>query len=108
MESGGAQALTQRFPVDVIKIDKSFVDALRSDESGSAVSPAITSAIISMSESAKLLTIVEGVEQVEQVERLKDLGCEQAQGYYFGRPMDAAAMEAYLAAGPGEVSEMAA
>lgn len=100
-------SLLQRFPVDVIKIDKSFVDALRSDESGSTISLAITNAIISMSESAKLLTIAEGVEALDQVGRLKELGCEQAQGYYFARLMAADAMEAYLAAGPGQVFEAA-
>ena len=60
-------SLLQRFPVGVIKIDKSFVDALRSDESGSTISLEITNAIISMSESAKLLTIAEGVEALAQV-----------------------------------------
>ena len=97
----------QRFPVDILKIDKSFVDALRFDEPRSPVALAITNAIISLSDSAHLLTIAEGVEVLEQVGRLKDLGCEMAQGFYFGRPMDETAMEAYLIAGPGQVAEAA-
>jgi diguanylate cyclase (GGDEF)-like protein/PAS domain S-box-containing protein len=70
-----------RFPIDALKIDRSFVAGL--DSGGSA---AIVTAIVSMAHSLDLRVTAEGVESAEQLERLRQLGCEYAQGFFFGRP----------------------
>ncbi|CAN7470541.1 EAL domain-containing protein [Bradyrhizobium sp. LjRoot220] len=73
----------QRFPFDKIKIDRSFIRdlALRDD------CKAIVRAITSMARSLKMKTVAEGVETVEQFNLVAVEGCDQCQGYYFGRPM---------------------
>src|SRR5271155_5780510 len=75
----------QRFPVESLKIDRSFVDDLdhRSDNA------AIVRAIIGLGDSLGLPIIAEGVERRSQVEKLQVLGCHLAQGYLFGRPRPA-------------------
>jgi len=72
----------QRFPVDEVKIDKSFVDGVARDPQEAA----IVAAVISLSHALGLSTVAEGVESVAQVDRLRALGCDVAQGYYFWRP----------------------
>jgi EAL domain-containing protein (putative c-di-GMP-specific phosphodiesterase class I) len=82
-----------RFPIDALKIDQSFVGAL--DSGGSA---AIVTAIVSMAHSLDLRVTAEGVETEEQLEHLRRLGCEYAQGFFFGRPAPAEAHDRLLAA----------
>jgi EAL domain-containing protein (putative c-di-GMP-specific phosphodiesterase class I) len=72
----------QRFPVDEVKIDKSFVDGVAKDPQEAA----IVAAVISLSHALGLRTVAEGVETVAQVDRLRTLGCDIAQGYFFWRP----------------------
>ena len=72
----------QRFPVDEVKIDKSFVDGVAADPQEAA----IVAAVISLSHALGLRTVAEGVETVAQVDRLRTLGCDCAQGYFFWRP----------------------
>ncbi|MFL5843654.1 MAG: putative bifunctional diguanylate cyclase/phosphodiesterase [Solirubrobacteraceae bacterium] len=72
----------QRFPVDEVKIDKSFVDGVARDPQEAA----IVAAVISLSHALGLRTVAEGVESVAQVDRLRTLGCDVAQGYFFWRP----------------------
>ncbi len=72
----------QQFPVDEVKIDKTFTDAVARDQEGAA----IVAAVISLSHALGLRTVAEGVETVAQVDRLRALGCDLAQGYYFWRP----------------------
>jgi diguanylate cyclase (GGDEF)-like protein len=72
----------QRFPFDVVKIDRSFVTGIETSEQESA----IVAAIVSLSHALGLRTVAEGVEQVAQVERLRVLGCDIAQGYFYARP----------------------
>ena len=76
----------KRFPVDVLKIDRSFVDGVGSESEDSA----IVKAVVRMARALELGVIAEGVETEGQVEALRELGCERAQGYLFGRPVPAA------------------
>lgn len=81
-------AYLKRFPLDVIKIDKSFVHDLCADDEDAA----IVRAIIALAHSMRRATVAEGVETVDQANRLKDENCGYFQGYYFGRPMSVGAM----------------
>ncbi|QYO68575.1 EAL domain-containing protein [Leptolyngbya sp. 7M] len=82
----------QRFPIDILKIDKSFIDKLGQGSEGNAVAKAI----IMMGESLKLKTIAEGIEHAEQITELKGLGCGAGQGFHFARPLAKDAMEEFL------------
>jgi diguanylate cyclase (GGDEF)-like protein/PAS domain S-box-containing protein len=84
----------QRFPVDILKIDKSFVDKLGQGSEGNAVAKAI----IMMGDSLNLKTIAEGIEHPEQIGELTSLGCGAGQGYHFAKPLDTADMETFLSA----------
>jgi diguanylate cyclase (GGDEF)-like protein/PAS domain S-box-containing protein len=75
----------RRFPIDALKIDQSFVAQLVSGGDGTA----IVTAVISMAKSLRLRVIAEGVETLEQLEFLQSHHCEEAQGYYFSRPVSA-------------------
>lgn len=82
----------QRFPVDILKIDKSFVDKLNVGKEGAAVARAI----ITMSEALQLKTVAEGIENPEQILELQKLGCELGQGYHFAKPLSDEDMENFL------------
>ncbi len=75
----------QRYPIDILKIDKAFVDVI--DKSGEG--PVLASAIIALGETLRMNTVAEGIETEEQRQRLIELGCELGQGYLFSRPVDA-------------------
>ncbi len=77
------------FPIDIVKIDLSFVAAVDVDETAHA----IVSAIVSMASSLGAATIAEGVERPGQLRALRDLGCDIGQGYYLGRPAAAAGVD---------------
>jgi EAL domain-containing protein (putative c-di-GMP-specific phosphodiesterase class I) len=77
-------AYLQRLPVNVLKIDQSFVADIADGDSGPSES--LIAAIVAMSEALGIQTIVEGVETAEQARRLMGLGCIAAQGYLFSRP----------------------
>jgi len=79
-------------PVRYLKIDRSFIQDIRNDTNDAA----IVSNTISLAHSLKLITIAEGVETMEQVAHLKAGRCDQAQGYFFSRPCDAATVEPML------------
>ena len=70
-----------------IKVDRSFVQGAAQ---GSRESLAIIRAVVAMAQSLEMTTTAEGVETVEEVQLIRRLGCDKIQGYYFGRPMDAA------------------
>ncbi|QKV19716.1 putative bifunctional diguanylate cyclase/phosphodiesterase [Oricola thermophila] len=80
------------FPVDIIKIDKTFVTRLLSDRP----SAAIVQALIDIARKIGIDIVAEGVEETEQAERLATLGCHYAQGYLFSRPADAATIARLL------------
>jgi diguanylate cyclase (GGDEF)-like protein len=75
----------KRFPVDILKIDRSFVDGLGVDDEDSA----IVQATINLAHSLGLTTVAEGTETPGQVRALTELGCDKAQGYLFSRPQPA-------------------
>jgi diguanylate cyclase (GGDEF)-like protein/PAS domain S-box-containing protein len=84
----------KRFPVDVLKVDRSFVDGLGTD----AEDQAIVQAIVALAESMGMTTIAEGLETQTQLDALRALDCLSAQGYLLGRPMPAAEMDLLLRA----------
>jgi EAL domain-containing protein (putative c-di-GMP-specific phosphodiesterase class I) len=82
-------AYLHRFPIDILKIDRSFVERLAGDpasrEGGDAV--ALARAILSLAEALGLDTVAEGIEHDAQRDTLLALGCRTGQGYSFGKPM---------------------
>ena len=75
----------KRFPAQTVKIDRSFIHGLPSD----ADDLAITEAVIAMAHSLGLNVVAEGVETAEQLASLRALGCDEAQGFLLGRPVEA-------------------
>lgn len=75
----------KRLPVDMLKIDKSFVDDIETD----STDVEIIRAIIAMAHSLNLKVVAEGVENAKQLECLQAAGCDQIQGYFFSRPLAA-------------------
>ena len=82
-----------RFPLDVLKMAKPFVDGLGSKDEN----PALARAIIDLGSSLGLSIVAEGIERSAQLEQLRRLGCPMGQGYWFARPMPAAEAGAHLA-----------
>jgi EAL domain-containing protein (putative c-di-GMP-specific phosphodiesterase class I) len=88
----------RHFPVDVLKIDRAFVDDIAEGTEQSAVARAI----IGLSDALHLTTVAEGIETAGQLRLLRALGCELGQGYYFSPPpLQAKAFEALLQRGIG-------
>ncbi|MGE5655579.1 MAG: EAL domain-containing protein [Actinomycetota bacterium] len=86
-------AYLQSFPIDALKIDRSFINGLESKKKNID----ITKAIITLAHSLGLDVIAEGVETEEQLEILRSLGCEGGQGYLFSQPLDAEAVAVFMA-----------
>jgi diguanylate cyclase (GGDEF)-like protein/PAS domain S-box-containing protein len=82
----------RRFPIDIVKIDKSFVD----DVAGDGVESAIARSIINLGRAMQIETVAEGIEADEQAETLRSLGCEYGQGYFFARPLEPSAWAGLL------------
>ena len=82
----------KRFPIDALKIDKSFVRDITVD----ADDAAIAKAVIALAHSLKLCVIAEGVETVEQLEFLRSQDCDAVQGYYLSRPMPVEKLEIFM------------
>ncbi|WP_166360369.1 sensor domain-containing protein [Pseudomonas akapageensis] len=80
----------KQFPIDVLKIDRTFVDGLPEGEQDAQ----IARAIIAMAHSLNLAVIAEGVETQDQLDFLREHDCDEVQGYLFGRPMTARRFEA--------------
>jgi EAL domain-containing protein (putative c-di-GMP-specific phosphodiesterase class I) len=77
----------RRFPIDELKIDRSFINDIHTNPDDAA----IAGAIVAMAHSLGLSVVAEGVEKEEQADLLATLGCNQVQGYYYARPMAAIA-----------------
>jgi diguanylate cyclase (GGDEF)-like protein/PAS domain S-box-containing protein len=86
-------AYLQQFPIDLLKIDKSFVDRVTTVESEG---PALVRAIIELAQTFHLETVAEGIEESEQLDELRQAGCLSGQGYLFARPLPSEEMEAYF------------
>lgn len=85
----------KRFPIDVLKIDRSFVDGLGESPEDTA----LVRTVIQLAKALNLTVTGEGVETAEQIEQLRAMECERGQGYFFARPVTAQAIEELLAAG---------
>jgi EAL domain-containing protein (putative c-di-GMP-specific phosphodiesterase class I) len=88
-------AYLKRFPIDVLKVDKAFVDGLGRHDSRSA---AIVGAVLDLASALELTAVAEGVETVEQASDLEALGCPRAQGYYFARPLSPDSLDGLIGA----------
>jgi len=87
-------AYLQRLPIDVLKIDRSFVTAMMRDPD----SVAIVRAVLSLAEALGMSTTAEGIETVELATTLATLGCATGQGYYYAKPLEPAKALAYFKA----------
>jgi EAL domain-containing protein (putative c-di-GMP-specific phosphodiesterase class I) len=83
----------RRFPVDTLKVDRSFINDVLTDE-GSA---AITGAVIAMAQKLRLNVVAEGVESIEQLDYLRGLACTEVQGFYFSKALPAAEFACWTA-----------
>jgi diguanylate cyclase (GGDEF)-like protein len=72
-----------RFPIDLLKIDRSFVGAMESDEENGEIVQTVTA----LAKSLGLKVVAEGIETLHQFQRLRDLGCDFGQGYLFSKPI---------------------
>ncbi len=80
-----------RFPIDRLKIDKSFVSNMNSPSGG-----AVIAAIVALAKSLQISAVAEGIESLEQHRALRDMGCSAGQGFWYARPMTAEALPARI------------
>ena len=83
----------KRFPVDFLKIDRSFVDGLGGDTDDEV----IAAGMVGLAHALSLGVIAEGVETEVQLDRLREMGCEVAQGYHFAEPLTSDALKTWMA-----------
>ncbi|HET6894781.1 MAG TPA: EAL domain-containing protein [Candidatus Baltobacteraceae bacterium] len=88
-------AYLKRFPLNTVKIDRTFVGDLETDENDAA----IAQSIVTLAHSLGLQVVAEGAETARQLQMLREFGCDFVQGYYFSRPVPADDFEAMLAGG---------
>ncbi len=81
-------AYLRRFPIDIIKIDKSFVAGIGRGSEHST----LTRAIVQLGQTLQLVTVAEGIENAEQMLELRNAGCVMGQGYHFAKPLDRRSM----------------
>ena len=87
-----SMSLLKLFPIDVLKVDKSFVDGLPDDRSDCT----LASAIVGLSHSLGIAVVAEGVETLAQFDHLINLGCENMQGFLIARPLPSSGLEALV------------
>ncbi len=95
-----ALSYLQQFPIDVLKIDKSFVDRVAAGGQAAA----LAGAIVALGQALSLRTVAEGVERADQQHALATMGCALGQGYLFARPLAPEAVAALLAGGARDVA----
>jgi diguanylate cyclase (GGDEF)-like protein/PAS domain S-box-containing protein len=83
----------RRFPVDILKVDKSFVDGVSEEGEASA----LTAKVIELAGILNLKPVAEGIERADQLQRLLELHCDLGQGYYFAKPLPSPDLESLLA-----------
>jgi diguanylate cyclase (GGDEF)-like protein len=82
----------QRFPVDALKIDRSFISGMRNNEEGET----LIRTLVQLGKALSIQTFAEGIEQQQELSLLKDEHCDSGQGFLFARPLDAADIETFL------------
>ncbi|MEG4121595.1 EAL domain-containing protein [Microcoleus sp. N9_B4] len=87
-----------RFPTDTLKVDKSFVGRMELESEGENV--AIVRTIVALAHALGMDVIAEGVETAAQLAKLRSIGCEYGQGYFFAKPLPSEAATALIASGP--------
>ncbi len=85
----------RRFPIDILKVDQSFIKEITLSKDGLA----ITAAIVAMSHKLSMKVVAEGVETMQQLELIQQLDCELIQGYLFSRPVNAELASSLLQSG---------
>jgi EAL domain-containing protein (putative c-di-GMP-specific phosphodiesterase class I) len=85
----------QQFPVDILKVDKSFIDAFNTSDTRKS---ALTATIIKLAEDLDLQPVAEGIERADQLEKLLDLHCDLGQGFYFAKPLPLDGIDELLSA----------
>jgi EAL domain-containing protein (putative c-di-GMP-specific phosphodiesterase class I) len=89
-------AYLQRFPVDILKVDRTFVEHAADGADGAV----LCRAIVELARALRLGVVAEGIEEFDQLEALLSFGCGHGQGYLFSKPLNADAIEAMLTARP--------
>ena len=82
----------QRFPVDALKIDRSFISGLTNNEEGET----LMHTLVQLGKALSIETFAEGIEQQQELSLLRAQDCDSGQGFLFARPLDVAATEAFL------------
>jgi EAL domain-containing protein (putative c-di-GMP-specific phosphodiesterase class I) len=82
----------QRFPVDALKIDQSFITGLSKNKEGET----LIHTLVQLGKALSLETFAEGIEHQQQLSKLRDEDCDSGQGFLFARPLDVAATEAFM------------
>jgi diguanylate cyclase (GGDEF)-like protein len=82
----------QQFPVDALKIDRSFISGLRSNKEGET----LIRTLVQLGKALSIETFAEGIEQQHELSLLKDEACDNGQGFLFARPLDVAAIESFF------------
>ena len=82
----------QRFPVDALKIDRSFIAGLSENKDGET----LIHTLVQLGKALSIETLAEGIEQQHQLSTLRNEDCDSGQGFLFARPLDAAEMGAFL------------
>jgi EAL domain-containing protein (putative c-di-GMP-specific phosphodiesterase class I) len=83
----------QRFPVDALKIDRSFIAGMRENKEGET----LIHTLVQLGKALSIETFAEGIEEQQELSILRDENCDSGQGYLFARPLDVAATEAFFA-----------
>jgi EAL domain-containing protein (putative c-di-GMP-specific phosphodiesterase class I) len=98
----GSLSYLKKFPLDGLKIDRSFVLGLLADSDDAA----IVGSTIGLSKQLGLSVIAEGIENRATADLLASMGCEQGQGYFFGRPMPAGALKSQFLTAPESTADL--